>query len=752
VSTSILPAYPYAKLRDNAMFRRKYGDRVHKYMFNAGLLTPKKNEERWMKRANEIDKSVVAESARWGDAQLDDPPRDEPYKREVEWLATQNWIRTVYWPQIGDLVIQRYRGVGLYPDIDAPIFRINDVNQHGGQISSSDLMTMINPNGSGTIWYTIDGNDPRLPESTQTYDTTLVAEDAPKKVLIPTGSINDNWKGGGSFNDLSWNDGTFVSGMTGGVGYENNTGYEPYISYDVKAKMYTNNDTCYIRIPFTFDGDPCDFNLMKLKIRYDDGFIAYLNGTELEEATRNFTGTPSWNSSANTTHTDSLAKKFEEIDVTDYIDALEKGDNILAIHGLNFTTNTSDFLISAEMVAGKVDYTGGISPGAIEYNSENITFNKSTHVKACVLEGTTWSALNETVFAVGPVAENLRINEIMYHPRNTGDPNDPNEEFVELKNIGPSTLNLKMVKFTKGIDFTFPDMELEPNKYVVLVKDYNAFEAKYGKSVNIAGRYSGSLANDGERIRLQDAVGQTILDFKYEDGWRPITDGDGFSLTIVDSTTIDTNSWNHKDFWRSSVYRNGSPGFDDSGILPNPGAVVINEVMVHSNAGPDWIELHNTTSEPINIGGWFLSDNNRDEPNLTKYRIADGTTIGPNGYIVFYEDVDFNNPGDPGYIVPFAYSENGEEACLSSGLDPNGFLTGYREVEDFGASQTNVSFGRYFKPSTGNYNFVAMDYNTPDSNNAYPKVGPVVINEIMYNPPTGNQHEEYIELHNITGT
>ncbi len=752
VSTSILPAYPYAKLRDNAMFKRKYGDRVHKYMFNGGLLTPKKNEERWMKRANEIDKSVVAESARWGDAQLDDPPRDEPYKREVEWLATQNWIRTVYWPQIGDLVIERYRGVGLYPDIDAPIFRINDVNQHGGQISSSDRLTMDNPNGSGTIWYTIDGNDPRLPESTQTYDTTLVAEDAPKKVLIPTGSINDNWKGGGSFNDSSWNDGTFVSGMTGGVGYEINTGYEPYISYDVEVKMYNNNDTCYIRIPFTFNGDPCDFNILKLKIRYDDGFIAYLNGTELEVATRNFTGTPSWDSSANTTHTDSLAKKFEEINVTDYIDALEQGDNILAIHGLNCTTNISDFLISAELVAGKVDYTGGVAPGAIEYNSEQITFNKSTRVKACVLEGTTWSALNEAVFAVGPVSENLRINEIMYHPRKAGDPNDLNEEFIELKNIGPNTLNLKMVRFTKGIDFTFPDMELDSGEYVVVVKDYNAFEAKYGKSVNIAGRYSGSLANDGEGIRLDDAVGQTILDFEYRDGWRPITDGDGFSLTIVDPTNSDTNSWSKKDFWRASVYRNGSPGWDDSGILPNPGAVVINEVMAHSNAGPDWIELHNTTSEPINIGGWFLSDNNKDEPNLMKYRIADGTTIDPNGYIVFYEDVNFNNPGDSGYIAPFAFSENGEEACLSSYLDPNGLLTGYREVEDFGASQTNVSFGRYFKPSTGNFNFVAMDYNTPYSNNAYPKVGPVVINEIMYNPPTGNQHEEYIELHNITGT
>jgi hypothetical protein len=209
--------------------------------------------------------------------------------------------------------------------------------------------------------------------------------------------------------------------------------------------------------------------------------------------------------------------------------------------------------------------------------------------------------------------------------------------------------------------------------------------------------------------------------------------------------------WNLKDSWRASVYRHGSPGSDDSGILPDPGAVVINEIMAHSNAGPDWIELYNTTDEVINIGGWFLSDDNGDEPNLAKYRIADGKTIEGNDYLVFYQDTDFNNPSAPGCLVPFGLSENGEEVCLSSYLDTNGHLTGYRQVENFGASQTNVSLGRYYKPSTDNFNFVAMDYNTPDVNNAYPKVGPVVINEIMYNPPTGNQNEEYIELHNITG-
>jgi hypothetical protein len=104
----------------------------------------------------------------------------------------------------------------------------------------------------------------------------------------------------------------------------------------------------------------------------------------------------------------------------------------------------------------------GIAIGTKYTNS--VTLNKTTHVKARARDGSTWSALNEAIFAIGPLVESLRITEIMYHPRNTGNINDPNEEFIELKNIGPDTLNLNQVRFTEGIHFTFPDMELGSKK------------------------------------------------------------------------------------------------------------------------------------------------------------------------------------------------------------------------------------------------------------------------------------------------
>jgi len=334
----------------------------------------------------------------------------------------------------------------------------------------------------------------------------------------------------------------------------------------------------------------------------------------------------------------------------------------------------------------------------------------------------------------------------MYNPYN------PNTEYVELQNIGAETINLNLAKFTNGIDFTFPNMELLPNEYVVAVQDREAFETRYGTALNIAGEYSGRLNDGGERIKLEDAVGQIILDFDYKDGWRSITDGDGFSLTVIDPANTEPSGWNEKDSWRGSAYLSGSPGEDDGGIVPNPGAVVINEVLAHSHAdAADWIELHNTTDTTIDIGGWFLSDSGSD---LGKYQIATGTVIAPDGYIVFYEDQHFNNPSAPGAYQPFALSENGERLYLSSA--EGGLLTGHRHVEDFGGSETGVSFGRYYKTSTGNYNFVPMSENTPGSENAYPKVGPIVINEIMYNPswPVGgsytNDQYEYVELHNIS--
>ena len=406
---------------------------------------------------------------------------------------------------------------------------------------------------------------------------------------------------------------------------------------------------------------------------------------------------------------------------------------------------------------GNVTITGG---GTIKYTTDGrepkdygttitsggtVPINNSLTLKARAYysSGSKWSALNEATFAVGPVKDKLRITELMYHPT---EPNDPCQEFVELKNIGTTTLNLNLVKFTEGVHFTFPNMTLTAGDYVLVVEDINAFVAKYGSGKNVAGQYTGNLANNGEHIRLEDAIGRTILDFNYVDNWQDATDGGGFSLNIFDAAA-DANTWGKSESWAASKYAGGTPDTDDSALLRER-SIAINEILAHQDVAPeDWIELKNTTAGAINIGGWYLSD---DAENLTKYRIKAGTILGAGQYLVLSEDANFGvSSSDTGKITAFAFSEYGETAYLTS--SDGTVLTGYREKEDFDASENGVAFGRYQK-STGTYNFVAMSSNTLGAANAYPKVGPVVINEIMYSPASGGQNEEYIELRNTTGS
>ncbi len=734
------PQWLHQKLMAHPEYRMYFADRAHKYFFNNGALTPGNTIALCLKRAGEIDLAIIGESARWGDQRSD--RRNNPYTKTDWWAEVNGYLVESYFPSRTQIVIDQLKNRGLYPQVAAPTFQINGTYRQSGYVAANARLSMTGT--GGTIWYTLDGSDPRLPGTVSEVadKTTLVPEDTPKRVLVPSADIGNLWKETRTFDDSAWD---LCQGGPGGIGYERSSGYEQLISLDLEEKMYNRHTTCYIRIPFTADDNSDVFDFMTLKVKYDDGFIAYLNGTEV--ARRNFSGTPTWNSNASTTHSDSEAVQFESIDISAFLGNLRPGGNLLAIHGLNVSTTSSDLLFSVELIAGQgaIAGTGGISPNALRYTG-SVSLDHSVQVKSRALSGNTWSALNEAIYAEGPVAENLRITEIMYNPI------EPNEEFIELKNVANETINLNLVSFTNGIDFTFGDIELAADQYIVVVGNQNVFTARYGTNVNIAGQYSGRLNNAGERITLEDAIGRTILDFSYKDGWRSLTDGEGFTLTIIDPANSDLSSWDQKDSWRSSAYAGGSPGFDDSGIIPNPGDIVINEVLAHSHAeASDWIELYNTTEAAIDIGGWFISDGN---DNLFKYKIAAGTTIGPNGYLVLYEDLNFGNANDPGTGEPFALSENSESLYLSSAQ--NDVLTGYRNVEDFGASETGVSFGRYYKASTNNYNFVAMEENTPGSANSYPKVGPIVISEIMYNPdwPEGGSYTsdqyEYIELQNIS--
>lgn len=163
------PGELFQLLRLNAEFRQLFGDHVHRHFFNGGVMMPAASEARWMARATEIDQAIICESARWGDYRVE-PPRT----RNVDWLGEQSRLRTQFFPQRSGIMVNQFRGISLYPASEAPAF-----SQHGGSVPVGYALSMTHANATGSILYTTDGTDPRLPggglaPSAQTYAAPLV--------------------------------------------------------------------------------------------------------------------------------------------------------------------------------------------------------------------------------------------------------------------------------------------------------------------------------------------------------------------------------------------------------------------------------------------------------------------------------------------------------------------------------------------------------------------------------------------------
>ncbi len=336
----------------------------------------------------------------------------------------------------------------------------------------------------------------------------------------------------------------------------------------------------------------------------------------------------------------------------------------------------------------------------------------------------------------------LLITEIMYHPPNTTNYDGDAFEFIELKNVASTDLELSGVHFTDGISYTFPiGTFVSPGQFVVLVRNPTAFTNKY-PGVRVDGVYTNNLSNSGETVTLVHVTGAPIFSVKYatRPPWPSSADGTGFSL-VPANPNLNPDP-NNPINWRASTVIGGSPGADDpnSGI----GRILINEVLTHTHLPQvDSAELYNPNSTNVYVGNWYLTDK-RTVPK--KFRIPANdprAVIRPGGYVVF-TDNDWN--ADPTATNSFRLGSHGEEIYLYS-ADANGNLTGYSDGFSFGAAQNGVTFGRYII-STGEAQYPAQIINTLGAANAGPRVGPVVINEIRYHPALGD--EEFIELKSIT--
>jgi len=606
--------------------------------------------------------------------------------------------------------------IGLY---DGELGEIDKILYY---LQTTDVAQGRSPNGAGT-WAFFELPNPGVANpAPATVDTT------------PLIAITDVWEynefdeclDDPADDDPMWYDPDYVPELYDPIeetgSWKSGGGLLYYESSDLPAPKTTQLDrgpsgdrtiTFYFRKEFTFEGDPQGVTELEMYTVIDDGALFYLNGTEVfpvvnAQGQRERLRMPAGDIDCET-RADSVGNARYEGPFSIPIGLLEQGRNVIAAEVHQTSSSSSD-----------------------------IVFGLTLHAVAVTQVDSALYDRGMELLGVDGIG-GLRITEIMYHPAE-----DVEAEFIELQNVGGTTLDVTGVRIAGGIDFTFPPLLLAPDQYVVIVRDREAFETQYGSSLNVAGQYTGNLGNGGDEIVLQlaDPYEAAMLRFEYSDVWYPETDGGGYALEIV-NPDAKAATWGDGESWLPGTIPGGTPGTSDG--QPVAG-VVINEVLTHTDLPQtDTIELYNPTGGQIDISGWYLSDSPAD---YRKFVIPENTILEPGDYVVFDEG-DFNpTPLDPEPNDFALNGAHGDDVWLLA-ADENGTPTKFVNHAGFPAAANGESLGRWPNGSGPMYPMSQLTLDPPGENSG-PRVGPVIISEINYNPDASGLSDdlEYIEIYN----
>jgi len=529
--------------RDNAEYRMAFADRIAELCYNGGLLTDAKGIARVDRRAAQLDTAIIAHSARWGNGTT----RNRP-----DWLGAVQNVRNFITGRV-PVMVGQVRAVGWYPSINPPVF-----SQHGGSAPAGRAIIISSPN-PGTIYYTLDGNDPRQPGGNLNPDAQVFTSATTTVSLVPQGAVwkyQDNGSNQGTawkesaFNDSSWPSGPARLGY--GDTQATTTGFGP----NVNARY----PTTYFRRTFTAT-DIASIQSLTLELQRDDGAVVWLNGVEIgrQNMPAGGIGYQTY-ASASTGGIDETT--FFPMPISP--SSLREGSNTLCVEIHQNSASSSDLGFDLRLTGERA--STAIPPTLSQPGIHTL--------RSRVFGNGQWSALNAATFVVASdpaAASNLVISEFHYNPaaptaaeQAAGITDAGDFEFIELSNIGPNHLDLAGIAFTQGITFAFaesnPRRILAPGARVILVDTAVAFEARYGTGLPIAGSFSGNLSNEGERLVLLNAGLGTIRDFTYGTAapWPDAASANGSSLNLVSPTSNPDHSLAAS--WHFSASPGGTPG------------------------------------------------------------------------------------------------------------------------------------------------------------------------------------------------
>ena len=314
----------------------------------------------------------------------------------------------------------------------------------------------------------------------------------------------------------------------------------------------------------------------------------------------------------------------------------------------------------------------------------------------------------------------LVISEVMYHPG--GGSNDL--EFVELYNSQAIPEDISGYRLTGAVDYLFPSNTIvSARNFLVLGLNPALLQSAYGLA-SIPGRYAGRLQNGSGTLRLRNRIGAVLLEMEYSGKfpWPAAPDGGGPSLVLARPSYGEANPA----AWSSSVAVGGSPGGPEPTDNSPFRGLVINEILAHTDLPDlDYVELYNSGNQTVDLQGCILTD----DATTNRFVFQNSSLLAPGAFRALTENE-----------LGFRLSAAGEHIFL--------FSPDRARVIDavaFEAQENGISLGRW---PDGAPEFYRSTAKTPGTRNAPILVSSVIINEIMYNPLSGSEDDEYLELYN----
>ncbi len=345
-------------------------------------------------------------------------------------------------------------------------------------------------------------------------------------------------------------------------------------------------------------------------------------------------------------------------------------------------------------------------------------------------------------------------------------------EYIELQNTSDSDISLegwsitrqKTASDSEDTEVTFNAGDTIPaHGFFLIESTEDATSIPSNKIKSVLG-----LVDTGALVRLKDQSGLVVDSANRYGAWfKGENNAGGSSMERV----IPISSGEDAASWQTSTGtiggRIGTPGQENSVIAtssptltPTPTVsptstpeysknVHVNEFMpnpVGSDTQLEFIELYNSSSDPVDISGWKLDD--AADTGSSPFIIPDGTTISGNDFIVFYSSqtkISLNNDSDhvrllaPNGIVmdDIAYESSNE-----------GYSYNHTDSGDFQLSS---------RSTPGAVNSIEMPTPTPSPT---PKITPtttpkayqfsthIIINEVYPSPSKSDIVNEFIELKN----